>query len=662
MNKFTLLFAFLSSITICKAQPVYSWAKYATNTIQYGQLWTRASAVDAAGNMFTTGYFSGSVDFNPGSGNALVTATGDYDIFVAKWDAAGNFTWAKNIGGMKEERSNGIGVDAAGNVYISGFFYDTVDFDPGSGVYKLAVTSTVFQDRDVFILKLDTDGNFIWAKNFAGSYSLGNALAVDAAGNVYTTGSFSGTHDFDPGPGTAELTAPSGASFISKLDKDGNYVWAKSFNGGVGGLLIAVDAAGNVHTIGTFRGTVDFDPGPGIHELTSVTINDGYIAKLNANGDFVWAKQLGNYDLQMPQGLAVDASGNIYNTGYLNGTIDFDPGTGTAEITSAGGYDAYIVKLDANGEYVWAKTMGSPGSEFGRMLSLDAAGNIYFTGGFEQTVDLDPGTGIHNVTTEGRGDIFIVKLNSSGNYIWATTIGNSSHNYCEAISVTGIDNIYLVGAFMGSLDIYPGPGELYLHGSYSNANFFALHLSSSAAAPLPLTLLHFDAVDNGTNVRLQWQTTDEQNIDVFSIERSADGQTYETIGSAAPGNNSKLKNDYTFTDLQPLNGTSFYRLKITDRNGPLSHSRIVRVRRQLNVRGLQVFPNPATDVLNAQINTNEAITMKIIDAGGRIWKQQTINFNGNTTFAVDIQALPSGNYYLLMKGKSTQLVKAFLKK
>lgn len=134
------------------------------------------------------------------------------------------------------------------------------------------------------------------------------------------------------------------------------------------------------------------------------------------------------------------------------------------------------------------------------------------------------------------------------------------------------------------------------------------------------------------------------------------------FATVAPANISNLKNNYTFTDLQPLNGISFYRLKITDRNGPFSHSRIVPVRRQLTVQGLHVFPNPATDVLNVQINAKEATTLKIVDANGRIWKQQTINLNGNTTFPVDIQALPSGNYFLLMKGKSPQQVKAFLKK
>ena len=184
----------------------------------------------------------------------------------------------------------------------------------------------------------------------------------------------------------------------------------------------------------------------------------------------------------------------------------------------------------------------------------------------------------------------------------------------------------------------------------------------SASAPLPLSLLSIGAVNNESNVRLQWQTTNEQNIELFSIERSADGQTYETIGTVGPANNANLKNDYTFTDLQPLNGTSFYRLKITDHDGPSTHSRTVPVRRQVNGQILEVFPNPAKDIVTIHLNASEATTLKILDASGRIWKQQTINLQGNTTFQVDIQALPSGNYYLLIKGKSTEQAKAFLKK
>jgi len=670
MKNFTLLFALLSTLTICKAQPIFRWANFATNSNQYGQQWTMGSAVDAAGNMFITGYFYSSIDFNPTQpGTGVLTRTGDWDIYIAKWNAAGNFVWAKMVGGPREDRSNGIGVDAAGNIYIAGFFEDTADFDPGPGVYKMAVSSTAFQDEDAFVLKLDNDGNFVWAKQVFGSYSITNGFTVDPTGNTYSTGFFSGIQDFDPGPGTATMGGPYTSAFVQKLDKDGNYVWAKSFAdttfvSGVDmdaeGQVITVDASQNVYTTGFFKGTIDFDPGPGTQEFTSATNMDYYMVKLDADGNYVWAKQLPWN--QTPQRLAADASGNVYNCGSFTGTVDFDPGPGTQAITSAGGGDAYVLKLNATGDYVWAKTIGSPAQEYASKIALDPAGNLYVSGTFYQTVDLDPGPGADSVTTAGDGDIFLEKLDNSGNFTWATTIGNTSFNYPEALVVKGIDDIYLVGSFRGSLNIYPPPGALYLNGSYSGINTFVVHYAATASAPLPLTLLNFDAVDNESNVNLQWQTTNERDIDLFSVERSADGRTFETIGSVTPANNGNLKNDYTSTDLQPLNGTSFYRLKIADRDNTLTYSRIVTIRRQANGKALQIFPNPATDVVNVQINANEPITLEIVDAGGRIWKQQTINLHGNTTLPVDVQALPSGNYFLLMKGSSTQQIKAFLKR
>jgi len=423
-----------------------------------------------------------------------------------------------------------------------------------------------------------------------------------------------------------------------------------------------LDAAGNIYTAGSFGGTIDFDPGQGTNPLTSVTNYDGYILKLDANGNFVWVKQMASSNALTPKGLAVDASGNVFTSGYLAGTVDMDPGAGTANVTSAGGNDAYLLKLDLNGNYVWSKTIGSAGGEVGRMLAVDPAGNIYLSGEFNQSVDLDPGPGVYPVTTAGENDVFLVKFDNPGNFVWGTTIGNSSNNYTEGLTVKGIDDIYLAGAFSGSLNIYPPPGALYLNGMYDRFNSFVVHYATAAGGSLPLTLLNFSAVSNESHVQLQWQTTNEQNIAQFAIERSANGQTFETIGTANPANNAGLKNDYTFTDYQPLSGTSFYRLKITDHDGPTTYSRIIPVRKQVNGQALEVFPNPAKDVMNVHLDVNEPTVLKILDASGRIWKQQPVNFTGNITFQLDLQSLPSGNYYLQVKGKTTEQVKAFLKK
>ena len=224
-------------------------------------------AVDASGNVYTTGYFTGTVDFDPGAGTANLTSTGSSDIFISKLDSSGAYVWAVKIGSAFGDQGNSIAVDTSGNVYTTGFFGSTADFDPGAGTANL----TPVGSGDTFISKLDSSGAYVWAKQIGStSNDQGNSIAVDTSGNVYTTGYFNGTGDFDPDAGTANLTSSDDDIFVSKLDSSGAYVWARKM-GGISsdyGNSIAVDTSGNVYTTGFFIDTADFDPGAGTSNLT----------------------------------------------------------------------------------------------------------------------------------------------------------------------------------------------------------------------------------------------------------------------------------------------------------------------------------------------------------------------------------------------------------
>ena len=132
-----------------------------------------------------------------------------------------------------------------------------------------------------------------------------------------------------------------------------------------------------------------------------------------------WARQIGGTLNDEGYAVAVDASGNVYTTGYFNGTVDFDPGPGTANLTSNGAEDIFITKMNASGNIVWAKNMGGATAEYGRSIAVDASGNIYCTGSFTGTGDFDPGPSTYNLTSAGSSDIFICKLSSSGDLLWA---------------------------------------------------------------------------------------------------------------------------------------------------------------------------------------------------------------------------------------------------
>jgi hypothetical protein len=303
-----------------------------------------------------------------------------------------------------------------GNVYVTGFFSATADFDPGPGTFNL----TSDGGQDIFVCKLNSDGNFVWAKDLGGNgQDNGNSIAVDSAGNVLTTGFFTGTADFDPGPGTFNLTS-SGSfdTFVSKLDSSGNFVWARDLGGngqpgsGLGsfGDGIALDKAGNVYTTGFFTLTADFDPGPGTFNLTSAGDQDIFVSKLDSGGNFVWAKGFGGTGRDDGLGITLDGAGNVYTTGSFQNTADFDPGPGTFDLTSAGSDDVFVSKLDNSGNFVWAKDLGGSDADSGSGIATFGPGNVYTTGEFQGTADFDPGPGTFNLTSAGMQDVFLSKL------------------------------------------------------------------------------------------------------------------------------------------------------------------------------------------------------------------------------------------------------------
>ncbi|HAD97589.1 MAG TPA: hypothetical protein DCG19_09290, partial [Cryomorphaceae bacterium] len=308
-----------------------------------------STTIDSSQNFYITGSFYEEVDFDPGTATFNLTSTGFSDVFISKLDPAGNFIWAKKLGGTGYDGSRSITTDAFGNVYTTGFFQGTVDFDPGTATFNL--TSAGFSDA--FISKLDTAGNFVWAKKWGGvENDQAFSITTDASGNVYTTGYFQGTVDFDPATATFNLTSAGKSDvFISKLDTAGNFVWAKKW-GGVEDdqtFSITTDASGNVYTTGYFQGTVDFDPATATFNLTSAGFSDAFISKLDTAGNFMWAKRLGGAEGVQAWSITTDASGNVYTTGFFRGTCDFDPGTGTFNLISAGVMDVFISKLDTAG-------------------------------------------------------------------------------------------------------------------------------------------------------------------------------------------------------------------------------------------------------------------------------------------------------------------------
>jgi hypothetical protein len=522
---------------------------------------------------------------------------------------AQSYLWFKTFGGINYDHASSVVTDSQGNLYTLGNFQGTVDFDPGPATFNLSSSG----GYDVFIVKLDGDGNFKWAKAMGASNGddRGSSITTDAAGNVYATGSYDVGGDFDPGPGIYNLSGLK-QFFVMKLDPSGNFLWAK----GAGGQYfnysysITVDNSGNVYTTGHFESGGDFDPGPGTFYLYSPGGYNIFILKLDGNGNFTWAKSLGGSSNAEGRAIAVDAAGNVYTSGHFSYTVDFDPGPGTSVLTSAGESDVYLLKLNGTGDFLWAKQLGGPGSDAATSLTLDESGNIFSYGQFSGIADFNPGPEKYELTTHGYYDIFIMKLNSAGDFQWARNVGGSDNDLAMTLAVDGSGSVFASGAFRAVADFDPGSPvhNLTAVGDY---DAFIVRLDDSG--------------------NFLWSTqVGGYATENIVITLDASGTLY---GAAQFWDNLSLGGEPPVV-LSSNGADDILLLKL---------STITGLEGSVLTSNIEVFPNPAKDRIIANDESMTAGTpFSIFDVLGHYVLKGTLNSEKQ----IDINSLPSGVYTL----------------
>jgi Beta-propeller repeat len=343
-----------------------------------------AVAADAAGNIAVTGVFYGTVDFG---GGPLVSA-GAYDVFVARYDAAGNHLWSRHFfGNGFSAAGSAVAIDADGNVIVTGDFEGTVDAGGGP-------LTSAGDYADIFVVKYDSAGHYLWSKRFGSSNAdVGYGIASDAAGNILVTGGFRGSVDFGGGPLTTSSIYDYDV-FLAKFDAGGAHVWSKRFgsNQNDSGYAVAVDGKGNVVVSGAGGAPIDFGGG-------TLTHNGIFLAKYDEMGNHLWSKAFGS---GAGKGVAFDPQGNIVLTGGVVGARDF----GGGPLVNAGGSDIYVSKFDTEGNHLWSKSFGDTENDRGYAVATDRGGGIVVTGAFLHSVDFGNGP----LMSAGGYDIFLAKL------------------------------------------------------------------------------------------------------------------------------------------------------------------------------------------------------------------------------------------------------------
>lgn len=462
MKKRFYILSFITSLsyTIFAQTPSLEWAK----SIGFsGTDNGKDIAVDSDGNVYTVGHFEGSIDADPGAAYTGLTSNGQADILITKLNAFGEFVWAKNIGAAINDAAYGIAITPSNELYITGYFQGTVDFNPSAATNSLASSNG---SVDIFILKLDAAGNYLWAKSMGGwGTDVAYAIDTDQAGNVIIAGSFASTNaDFNPSASvTNTFSAVGGADgFIAYYSANGDYTYAKSFGGASDDVVTALDYnvydfSGYVNITGYFSGTADLDP-TGTLNRTSNGGTDIFVSSFLIDGTFLSAQSFGGTLEDKGNGITTDSQGNIIYTGSFQSTVDFDPSTTVVSFTTNGLADAFVSKLDLNLAHVWTKRIGNATDDKAYSIAIDDQNNSYLIGNFKNTLDINPsGSSDYFIqSTSGGLDIFLVKLDQGGNFVWGSLYqlisGVLNTNLGNSIAVDANKNIYTTGSIQGGVD------------------------------------------------------------------------------------------------------------------------------------------------------------------------------------------------------------------
>lgn len=454
---------FNSFIVFSQQSPYLSWVS------AFDMGWSQGFSIsaDSMDNIYTVGALDqnfGPITFNTISGEDSIVPKGLPGSIIQKTNDEGSIVWVKSLESNYGVVANDIVVDHDGDIIITGYYQDSTDFDPGPAQF-IDTASTIM----IFVLKLNQQGDFVWAKTFKNSFGSSKGITIDVDGNnnIIFAGEFSGTVDFDPDIGVFELTsAGSNDIFICKLDQFGALIWAKSNEGTSieDCYSMNVDVNNNILLTGRFYSTVDFDPGISTFYLSNTPEEFGgmaFVQKLNSSGEFQWANAIGGYGYDFGEDISSDSQGNVYTLGRFSEDIDLDPGAGDLTITSAGNQDVFIQKVDSSGNLIWAKTFGGIAYDYGRSISVSDDGNIYICGYFENTIDLDPSADSAFFTATAYYDAFLLKLDTAGNYIWGAAYHGNSYEHPARMVLDSKNNLCIVGFFEGTCDFDPSGTNSY---------------------------------------------------------------------------------------------------------------------------------------------------------------------------------------------------------
>ncbi|MHC1707310.1 MAG: SBBP repeat-containing protein [Bacteroidales bacterium] len=512
----------LSSIAGVTAQG-FNWAQsFGTPYIENIQ----KSTVDANGNILVCGLYGSQMSLG---GFSIPYSGGNADGFIAKFSATGQPLFLKQLAGPGDDVAVSIMTDNDNNIYVTGYFtINGFDADPDPVNTHFINLLGAISSRDCFLVKLDSTGEFLWAKQFGNTVGASAEDSYDVEsdenGNVYLAGRFQSSVDFDPSPTGTHILSPFGTSgnfdgFVVKLTTNGDFVWAGQIGGYEMDKVSAIDVGAGILTLtGNFGGVADINPSlSGVFHVASHGGNDVFILLLDTTGNFIWGGSVGGSNEDYANDIVLGPLSHVFVGGVFADSADMDPdSTLVSYVTSYGANDAFLLYLDANGEFQWVRNFGGEAADAIRSLAIQENGKILAAGLFSDTIFFPPpGT---YLVSNGGADIFITEFDAgvTGDLNNICSLGGNSMESVPTILVNG-ENEILTGAFMSVVDFDPGSGVYQLT---SSGNYDCFITSFSLGCNLQLIIqptdqskltgenAMFTVAASSPNAVFQWQGFD----------------------------------------------------------------------------------------------------------------------------------------------------------
>lgn len=540
---------------------------------------------------------------------------------------AQSIDWVKIVSGDNVDQVISLSSNSS-NLYSTGAYNGITDFDPGTGVSM----HTTIGGNDVFIQKLDQNGDLLWVKTIGGIGQDVARIVNDYSTSVIISGTFSETVDFDPGVGIESKTSNGGLDvFILALDNNGDFLWVETFGGPnnetIGGQEI--NSADDLIITGGFDDHMAVDVNGSSVAVVAENGLDVFFLQMNlATGNIDWINSIGGTGPDAGAGIVVKTNDNFLITGRFRNIMDVDPDGSNFSLSSNGGNSVFLLEYDDQGDFVNGFSFDSNSDMESYDIELDDNENIYLTGYFKATVDFDLKTGVTDISSNGEQDCYIVKLTPTKDLVWIKSFGGTGIDQSFGIEVASNGDVYNVGRYSDVVDFDPGVAVINESSVGSSFGFFILKLNVFGDFELVHT---FSSPENDL---------------ARGLEIDSDGDMYVSGLAGA-----------TTIDFDPSGGVD--NLTITgDADGVIFKfsDLVVGLNYFTEQSAIKLHPNPVQNQLFIELESEEVLAINILDISGKVIKSMDRNES-----KVDVSDLTHGIYILKVYTENGTSTNRFIK-